>query len=99
MSLRELADLRQDAAELCAELARIELAFARGTPFPRTVPQVVADHRLSCSRDGLAQARETLAAASGAGRIARLASLRDFLVRARSPISKNPRKIRRFVVY
>jgi hypothetical protein len=84
MSLRELAELRQDAAELCGDLARIELAFARGTPFPRTLPQVVAAHRLSCSRDGLAQAGEVLAGASGAGRIARLASLRDLLVRARS---------------
>jgi len=84
MALRELGDLRQDAAEMCADLARIELAFARGTPFPRTLPQVVSAHRLACSRDGLAQAREALAAASGAGRVARLASLRDFLVRARA---------------
>jgi len=84
MGLRELADLRQDAAEMCADLARIELAVARGTPFPLTVPQLVSAHRLACSRDGLAQAREVLASASGAGRVARLASLRDFLVRARA---------------
>jgi hypothetical protein len=84
MAMRELADLRQDAAEMCADLARIELAVARGTPFPLTLPQVVSAHRLACSRDGLAQAREALAAATGTGRVARLASMRDFLVRARA---------------
>lgn len=84
MALRELMDLRRDAAEMCADLARIELAFARGTPFPLTVPQVVSAHRLACSRDGLAQARETLPSAKSPGRAARLASLRDFLVRARA---------------
>src|SRR5947208_1205909 len=84
MGLRELADLREDSAEMCADLARIELAFARGTPFPLTVPQVVSAHRLACSRDGLAQARETLPSAKSPGRSARLASLRDFLVRARA---------------
>jgi len=84
MALRELADLRQDAAAMCKGLARLELAFARGTPFPLTLEQVLSAHRLACSRDGLAQAREALAGASGAGRIARLASLRDFLVRARA---------------
>ena len=84
MALRELMDLRRDAAEMCADLARIELAFARGTPFPLTVPQVVSAHRLACSRDGLAQAREALPSAKSPGRAARLASLRDFLVRARA---------------
>ena len=83
MTLRELADLRQDAVEMCKGLARIELAVARGTPFPLTLRQISSTHRLACSRDGLAQAREALAAASGPGRVARLASLRDFLVRAR----------------
>src|SRR6267378_496355 len=83
MTLRELADLRQDAVEMCKGLARIELAVARGTPFPLTLRQIASTHRLACSRDGLAQAREALAAASGPGRVARLASLRDFLVRAR----------------
>jgi hypothetical protein len=84
MALRELIDLRRDAAELRADLARIELAFARGTPFPLTVPRVVSSHRMACSRDGLAQAVETLSAADSPGRAARLASLRDFLVRARA---------------
>ena len=84
MALRELVELRQDAAELCADLARIELAFARGSPFPRKLPQVVSAHRGACSRDGLAQAREALADAEGTGRVARLASLRDFLVQARA---------------
>ena len=84
MGLRELADLREDSAESCKDLARIELAFARGTPFPLTLPQVVSAHRLAFSRDGLAQAREALARATGAARAARLAALRDFLVRARA---------------
>ncbi|HKC60915.1 MAG TPA: hypothetical protein VKB92_12580 [Myxococcales bacterium] len=84
MALRDLADLRQDTAEMCQDLARIELAAARGTPFPLTLAEVVSAHPLSCSRDGLDQARETLASARGAGRVARLASLRDFLVRARA---------------
>jgi hypothetical protein len=84
MALRELIDLRRDAAEMSADLARIELAFARGTPFPLTVPQVVSAHRMACSRDGLAQVCETLPSASNPGRAARLAALRDFLVRARA---------------
>ena len=84
MGLRELADLREDTAESCKDLARIELSFARGTPFPLTLPQVVSAHRLAFSRDGLAQAREALARATGAARAARLAALRDFLVRARA---------------
>src|SRR5215470_8126988 len=84
MTLRELADLRQDTAESCKDLARIALAFARGTPFPLTLPQVVSAHRLAFSPDGLAQAREALAGATGPARAARLAALRDFLVRARA---------------
>src|SRR5258705_5084094 len=36
MDLRELVDLRRDAATICADLAPIELAFAPGTPFPLT---------------------------------------------------------------
>src|SRR5439155_15070 len=70
MGLRELADLREDTAESCKDLARIELSFARGTPFPLTLPQVVSAHRLAFSRDGLAQAREALARATGAARAA-----------------------------
>src|SRR5262249_32574413 len=84
MALRELADLRQDTAESCKDLARIALAFARGTPIPLTLPQVVSAHPLAFSRDGLAQAREALAGATGPARAARLAALRDFLVRARA---------------
>ncbi len=84
MALRELIDLRQDASEMCADLARIELAIARGTRFPQDLTEVVRAHRLACSRDGLAQVVEALAGAEGPARIARLASLRDFLVRARA---------------
>ncbi|HYV65912.1 MAG TPA: hypothetical protein VE964_06695 [Myxococcales bacterium] len=84
MALRELADLRQDAADACKDLARLELASARGTPFPLTIQELVSGHPLSFSRDGLSQAREALERASGAARKARLSALRDFLVRARA---------------
>ncbi|HWE26148.1 MAG TPA: hypothetical protein VG496_19585, partial [Myxococcales bacterium] len=84
MALRELADLRQDTAALCEDLARLELAIARGTPLPETASGIVRAHPLACSGDGLAQALDALAGAKGAGRAARLASLRDFLVRARA---------------
>src|SRR5258706_1167123 len=63
MALRELIDLRRDAAQLRADLARVELAFARGTPFPLTVPRDVSSHRMASVRDGLAQVVETLSAA------------------------------------
>jgi hypothetical protein len=84
MALRELVDLRQDAAALCADLAQLALATVRGTPFPQSLPHVVRVHRLACSRDGLAQAVEALGRAAGPARISRLSSLRDLLVRARS---------------
>ena len=84
MTLRELVELRQDAARLCADLARVGLALAQGLPLPQDLPEVAHAHPLACSADGLAQAVEALAGASGAARIARLASLRDFLVRARA---------------
>ena len=84
MTLRELVELRQDAARLCADLARVGLALAQGLPLPQDLPGVAHAHPLACSADGLAQAVEALAGASGAARIARLASLRDFLVRARA---------------
>jgi len=84
MALRELVDLRQDAGALCADLARVELAFARGMPFPATIRELVSAHPLASSADGLAQAREALEAATGAARVARLSALRDFLVRARA---------------
>src|SRR5215470_4203865 len=84
MALRELADLRQDAADACKDLARLELASARGTPFPLTIQELVSGHPLSFSRDGLSQAREALERAGGAARKARLSALRDFLVRARA---------------
>src|SRR5205085_7354950 len=74
----------QDAAALCADLAQVELAVARGTPFPRALTEIVRAHRLSSSHDGLAQAVEALARATNPARTARLASLRDFLVRARA---------------
>src|SRR5919109_2909972 len=84
MALRELVDLRQDAAALCADCARIDLAVARGTPFPQLLSEIIRLHRLACSRDGLAQAVEALESAASPGRASRLGSLRDFLVRARA---------------
>jgi hypothetical protein len=84
MALRELVDLRLDAAGLCADLARLAVAAARGTPFPQSLPDVVRAHQKACSPDGLAQAVEAVADASTPGRAARLASLRDLLVRSRA---------------
>jgi hypothetical protein len=84
MALRELVDLRQDAAALCADLAQLALAAARGTAFQQSLPDIVRTHRLACSRDGLAQVVEALGRAGSPARMSRLASLRDLLVRARA---------------
>jgi len=82
--IRELAALREDAVALCGELARIELARARGLRAPSDAMTIVRAHPLATSSDGLAQACEALASAGTPGRSARLASLRDFLVRVRA---------------
>jgi hypothetical protein len=82
--IRELARLREDAISLCEELARIELARARGLRAPSDAVAIVRAHPLATSSDGLAQACEALASAKTPGRCARLASLRDFLVRVRA---------------
>jgi hypothetical protein len=84
VSIRELADLREDSVSLCADLARIELAGAKGLRAPSDVMAIVRAHPLATSSDGLAQASEALASANSPGRSARLASLRDFLVRVRA---------------
>ncbi len=80
-----MEELRAAAVALAAALSRFELARATGGPFPQTLPAIVREHRLATSGDGLAQACEELANSDGKpGRTARLASLRDFLVRARA---------------
>ncbi|MFL5368066.1 MAG: hypothetical protein ACJ781_21510, partial [Myxococcales bacterium] len=84
MTLRELIDLREDAVALREEMAQAELRRARGLPAPLDVAALVRAHRLATSGEGLAQACEALEDAKTAGRSARLASLRDFLVRVRA---------------
>lgn len=87
--LRELAALREEASRLCARLAGLHAADVLGKPVPQTLRDVVREHRLSTSSDGLAQARDALENAQAedpprAGRIARLKALRNFLVEARA---------------
>lgn len=83
--LQELEELRTAAVELAAALVRVELARATGGPLPSTLTAIARGHRLATSGDALAQASEELLNAEGKpGRVSRLASLRDFLVRARA---------------
>jgi hypothetical protein len=87
--LRELAELREDAAALAGELARARLRRAQGLSPEVSLLDLVEAHPLAASGDGLAQARETLGNAEAEdprrpGRVARLASLRDFLLRVRA---------------
>lgn len=88
MTLRELTSLREDAFGLALAEAEVEWASAAGLPLPGTVAARVRAHPRATSADGLAEANEALAEAGAdparAGRAARLASLRDFLVRARA---------------
>jgi len=84
VAIRELADLREDAVSLCEDLARIELARAKGLRAQSGAVEIVRAHPLATSSDGLAQASEALASAKTPGRSARLASLRDFLVLVRA---------------
>jgi hypothetical protein len=87
--IRELSGLREDAAGLAQKLARARYRRAAGLPAEASLREMLAAHRLAASEEGLAQAREALADAEEEdpkrpGRIARLASLRDFLLRARA---------------
>ena len=86
--LRELAELREDAAAACAKLAQRRLRRAQGLPF-EPLREVLRAHPLAVSADGLQQASEALGEAlqddpPRPGRVARLASLRDFLLRLRA---------------
>ena len=89
---RELSELRDDAAAWAAEAARERWRDLAGLPVSllEDEDQVGAvartrRHRLACSRDGLSQASELLAATDPAekpGRVARLSGLRALLVQA-----------------
>lgn len=91
-TLRELVELRQDAAAFAADSAQDALLRARGLPGASTVAARVKAHRLATSSDGLSQGLEALAGAeekerageASQGRVARLQNLRDLLVRARA---------------
>ncbi|HEY6907960.1 MAG TPA: hypothetical protein VI356_01215 [Myxococcales bacterium] len=85
--LRELAELREDAAGLAAGLARARYLRFSGRPQQSSLRELLRSHKLAASADGLAQAREALQNALGEdplrrGRVARLTSLREFLARA-----------------
>jgi hypothetical protein len=87
--LRELPDLREDAAGLAAALARERYLRAAGLPPQDSLRDVLRAHRLAASSEGLARAREALGNANAEdpprpGRTARLTSLRDLLARARA---------------
>jgi hypothetical protein len=87
--LRELPELREDAAGLAAALARARYRCAAGLPPQDVMRDILRAHELAASAEGLAQARESLGDAEAEdprrpGRIARLSLLRDFLARARA---------------
>jgi hypothetical protein len=87
--LRELSELREDAAALAARLSRLRYRRAAGLPAEEKLAGILRAHPLAANADGLAQAREALADAQGEdpprpGRIARLSALRGFLARARA---------------
>ena len=87
--LRELSDLREDAAGLAAGLARERYRRAAGLPAAASFRELLKSHPLAASADGLAQAREARGNALAEdpkrpARVARLSSLLDFLVRVRA---------------
>ena len=87
--LRELEELREDARALATALASLRSRRAAGLTAQVTFRELLKAHPLCTSPDGLAQAREVLGNAleedpRRAGRVARLTSLRDFLVQARA---------------
>jgi len=87
--LRELRELREDAAGMAAALARARWLRACGLSQQSTFLEMLRAHRLAASADGLAQVRETLEEALAEdpkrpARIARLESLRSLLARVRA---------------
>jgi hypothetical protein len=88
VALRELQELREDAAGLSRALAAQRWRRAAGMPAEEELAAALRAHPLIGSRDGLQQACEALASAlgaeQGAARVARLSALRDFALRARA---------------
>ena len=87
--LRELEELREDARALATALSSLRSRRAAGLSAQATFRELIKAHPLCTSADGLAQAREELGNAleedpRRAGRVARLTSLRGFLVQARA---------------
>jgi hypothetical protein len=87
--LRELADLREDAARLAAGLCRERYRRAAGLVPQESLRDLLRAHRLAASAEGIAQAREALTNAEGEdprrpARVARLRSLVEFLARGRA---------------
>jgi hypothetical protein len=87
--LRELPELREDAARLAAGLCRERYRRAAGLPPLHSLRDLLRAQKVAASAEGIAQAREALANAEAEdprrpGRIARLRSLLEFLARARA---------------
>lgn len=87
--LLELADLREDAAQLAAALARERYRRAAGLPAQQPLREALKARKLAAGAEGLAQAREALQDAENVdprkpARVARLSALRDFLARVRA---------------
>ncbi len=90
MELRELAELRTDSAALAQRLARVRWALAAGLPIELNLRLLLSEQAAASSPDALAQVGEELARSDDRpGRRARLAALREFLVRIHA-ISLDP---------
>lgn len=87
--LRELAGLREDAAQLASAMAHARYRRAAGLPARQTLRELLKAHKLAASAEGLSQAREALQNAADEdpprpGRVARLRALLEFLARTRA---------------
>jgi hypothetical protein len=87
--LRELSELREDAAGLAAKSCRERYRRAAGLQPLQALSELLRAHKLAASAEAIAQAREALANAESEdprrpGRIARLRSLLLFLARTRA---------------
>jgi len=87
--LRELPELREDAAALASGLCRERYRRAAGLPALQSLRELLRAHKLAASAEGTAQAREALSNAEGEdprrpGRIVRLRWLLAFLARTRA---------------
>ncbi len=88
MAVRELYELRTEAAGLAGELAALRYRHLAGLPRRAGLPDLIKAHKLASSADGLAQACEAHGDAVAAGRsparLQRLAALRGFLAEVRA---------------